>query len=307
VYRQGITRRDLDRSVEGLRTAIARGADDAARVHSSRLFDVLVRPFMERLVLNGKLVVIPDGSVARVPFAALWDDRLDHYLIERTQIQFAPSAAWYVKRLTSSRPSRSGALVVGNPAFDTQLLPDLPALPAAAMEASEVGRIYRTVPLEGSMATRREILSSLPDAGVFHFAGHAVVNEAEPRSSFLACAREHEERGLLYLSDIEQLALDGLELAVLAGCRTAGTMGVSRHPQSVALAFLRAGARGTVGSLWDLDDESTREMSIGLHRRFASGAVLSEALRDTQLEVLKRGGPTSKNLRIWGGYQAWGS
>lgn len=307
-YRQGISRVELDRMVEGLRTAIAGGVDTLALNHASQLFDVLVLPFSDRLVPNGKLIVVPDGAVARVPFAALRDARLDQYLVERTQVQFAPSAGWYLrKREAVARPQRREALVVGNPAFDRQLLSDLPSLPAAGREASEVSEIYGTVPLAGSAATTRRILSSLSAVGVFHFAGHAVVNEAEPRNSFLACAREHDESGLLYLSDIEQLSLDGLDLAVLAGCRTAGAMGGSRHPQSVALAFLRAGARGTVGSLWNLDDEATREISIRLHQRFAEGAALSEALRDSQLEFLRRANPSLKDLRIWAGYQAWGS
>lgn len=307
-YRQSISRVELERLVGRFLNAIDGGRSGESARDASHLFDVLVRPFSKRLVPNGKLVVIPDGAIARVPFAALRDETSNLLLIEQVQIQSAPSAGWYLTARKVNPPHRGlRAIVVGNPDFDRELLSDLPSLPAAMTEASDVAQIYGTNPITGSAATASRILGSLPTGDVFHFAGHAVVNEAEPRNSFLACARGNESSGLLYLRDLEQMSLEGLELAVLAGCRTAGAMSSSRHPLSVALAFLKAGALNTVGLLWNLEDQASREISVRLHQKVAGGMPASEALRETQLELIRG---SDRHLRLeknWAAYQIWSS
>jgi CHAT domain-containing protein len=64
--------------------------------------------------------------------------------------------------------------------------------------------------------------------------------------------------------------------------------------QSLARAFMYAGARSVVASLWQVDDNETEQTMDGFYRRFlAEGLSPADALRQSRLEV--RHTPPSKD------------
>ncbi|MGW3406244.1 CHAT domain-containing protein, partial [Streptomyces zhihengii] len=82
----------------------------------------------------------------------------------------------------------------------------------------------------------------------------------------------------------------GLELVVLAACRT----NVSGHgfdeAYSLATAFLVAGARSVVGSMWPVPDEATSLLMYMVHHFSArEGMPPGQALRGAQLWMLDPG------------------
>jgi len=79
-----------------------------------------------------------------------------------------------------------------------------------------------------------------------------------------------------------------LDLAFLSCCKT----GQGRHKgcdevESVHRAFLMAGARSVVVTLWDIEDAVTRRLVTAFYRHLAEGKPKAEALRQAQLAVLK--------------------
>jgi CHAT domain-containing protein len=89
---------------------------------------------------------------------------------------------------------------------------------------------------------------------------------------------------------------------VLAACQTAG--GPVREGEgvmSLARPFLAAGARGVVGSLWDLDDRAAAVAFTRLHRALKDGAPPVEALRDVQLWMLHSDDPALREPSAWAG------
>ena len=140
--------------------------------------------------------------------------------------------------------------------------------------------------LTGDFATRTRLLAlpALHEASLIHIATHGEANEAEPERSGLWLAEENGVPGFLGLGDILGIPLDA-SLVTLSACETGygrlergeGVIGLSR-------AFLAAGARSVVVSLWKVNDRSTAllmQQFYGplLQKRAPAAAALAAAKR----------------------------
>jgi CHAT domain-containing protein len=93
--------------------------------------------------------------------------------------------------------------------------------------------------------------------------------------------------GKLYLQDVYGLDLNQCELTILSAC--ASNVGAQRKLEagsSLTRAFLSAGSRRVVSSLWQVQDESTAE----LMSRFADAiaGALAEGKRPNYAEALQQ-------------------
>lgn len=89
VYPLNLSNRDLVDRV-GLFQRLLANHDEAFRPVARELYDLLLKPADEQLTDKSKLIIVPDGILWRLPFAALQpvDDR---YLVEQAAISYAPS------------------------------------------------------------------------------------------------------------------------------------------------------------------------------------------------------------------------
>lgn len=283
------------------------------RAPAGALFEQLVRPWMGLLDGGvGTLVLIPDASMQGVPYAALEDARDGRMLVEDFRILLLPSATLYLRSLDRSQPPVPSAagrmLVIGNPDFPRTLFPDLPALPAAASEARAVAGLYRSpVVLLGAAATRRQVLAAAAQATRIHFAGHAVIDLHDPLGSMLLLSPADGDPGLLRAGEIHSLRLAHVDLVVLGACGTGAATGESDEgSSSLAQAFLGAGARAVLATLWAVEDADARRLFTSFHRRVESGLAPADALRQTQLEEL-HGGTRSRSPAAWAALELIGA
>jgi hypothetical protein len=81
------------------------------------------------------------------------------------------------------------------------------------------------------------------------------------------------------VADIVGLDLAGTDLVVLSACDTGvGGMADPEGPASLRAAFLRAGARTVVASLWEVPDPTTRGLMTRFYALLAEGLGKGEAL-----------------------------
>jgi CHAT domain-containing protein/tetratricopeptide (TPR) repeat protein len=133
----------------------------------------------------------------------------------------------------------------------------------------------------GREASAESLRQLAPEAGLIHIAAHADVDPWDPRRTGLVLSWDEVGQGLFSLADIASLSLRA-ELVVLSACNTAG--GRLLHGegvQSMAGAFLAAGARGVVATLWPVQDAQAQD--------------LMEAFADARLDV---GEPSDRALRL---------
>ena len=74
---------------------------------------------------------------------------------------------------------------------------------------------------------------------------------------------------------------------------------------NLARAFLTAGARSVVASLWDVDDRSTATLMESFYQHLKSGVTVNQALRQAQLDFIKDYGDKAKP-NLWAGFEVIG-
>ena len=92
--------------------------------------------------------------------------------------------------------------------------------------------------------------------------------------------------GILSAEEVSGLNLLATELVVLSACDTGlGEIFVGEGVFGLRRAFVLAGAKTLVMSLWKVPDRQTEELMISFYKRLYSGENRSEALRNAQLEI----------------------
>ena len=257
----------------------------------ARLYGALLADTLQGVPPGRPLVVVPDGILQRVPFAALREPETGARLIERRAISFQTSLAAASERAgspTSPRRKDWTVIAVGDPAFDRRRLP-LAHLPAAAREAEQVAAVYGRGArlLMGETATAEEVRHAVASAEVLHVASHATAGRGPFDSAvILAADADTESTGLASAEEILPTAND-LQLVVLSGCSTLG-LKPSRSGGLLGLArtFATRGVPAILGTLWDIDDQLLPELMTDFHRFLLDGHSAAEALRRAQLAYL---------------------
>jgi CHAT domain-containing protein len=161
---------------------------------------------------------------------------------------------------------------------------DESALPNAAQEADAVASMYTSATLLiGERATRVRFTAAAQRSGMIHYAGHADSSSADPFGSLHLASDASGRTGDLNANAIASLNLVRTELVILAAC---GTMrGDFQHVEgmpSIARAFLAAGARNVVGTLWEVDDDAVAPLFQRIHVELRRGSDPPDALRIAQ-------------------------
>jgi CHAT domain-containing protein/tetratricopeptide (TPR) repeat protein len=268
-----------------------------------RLYRWLVRPVEGRLGRGETpLVILADGEVAGVPFAALYDVRQAKYLIEDHSLRFASSLP-DASRPAPARTAPDSALLVANPAFDRAYYPGLDPLAGARAEVKALEGLYpRHDLLVESGATRAAFVERAQRASVIHYAGHAVFDDARPERSYLVLAGDSTS-GQLAADTMRLLKLGGVRLVVLSACQTLRTReGRSGGFAGLSGALLAAGAGGVVGSVWNVDDRLAQPLMVAFHRELRSRTP-AEALRQAQRQQLRSQDPKRNSPAAWAGFR----
>ena len=303
---------ELIHLLEQFRSEMA-GNPSAARDMPSltRLYDVLIRPVAGGLPDGSEVVIVPDGALNAVPFAALIRRENRRYLVEDRAVEVTPSLTMFLAasaRRETHTAAWNDALVLGNPRIAGDDA-DVPAdLPEAEAEARDVAALYPTATLLlGANATRSDFVRDAGRFGVVHFAGHAIANEGRPELSRLLMAGSNETSRSLFARDIAALHFGATELVVLGACRT--SIGRIRRGEGVfnlARPFLAAGVPTVVASLWDVDDRASRRLLVAFHRALRQNGDVAEALRHAQLQLMGDADPLLQAPAAWAGFTVIG-
>jgi CHAT domain-containing protein/tetratricopeptide (TPR) repeat protein len=280
-------------------TALRRGELAALE---RRLADRLLRPVAGRIATARRLVIVPDGPLHGLSFAALpQPERPARRLIEALPVARQVSASVHAQ-LARQRPRPIDTLAVfadppsvqyGDDAA-ARLRAGLGPLPAARREASRLRALFgeRAHLYLGAAATETAARRELETAPLVHFATHAVIDPALPLDSALLLAPGPDDEGLLQAWEVAEQLEVASDLVVLSGCDTA--RGAERGGEGI-LGLVRAlqvaGARSVIASLWRVDDESAAELMSRFYAGLRTGLARDEALRQAQLTLL--GGPVT--------------
>lgn len=273
-----------------------------------------------------RLVVIADGALQYVPFAALPVPGSTRPLILDHELVSLPSAsALAIQRqtLANRKPAPKGVAVIADPVFssrdsrfssrrspaataeDTRLIEhvgngsggplNVRRLPFTRQEAD---RILAVAPAASNLRAvdfraSRSIATSgeLSNYRYVHFATHGYLDTSRAGLSAIVLslvdAQGKPQDGFLRTHDIYNLKLPA-ELVVLSACETGLGKDVKGEGlEGLTRGFMYAGARRVVVSLWNVNDKAT----AGLMQHLYVGMLKNKktpaaALRAAQIEML---------------------
>ena len=233
------------------------------------------------------LIIVPDEGLHRVPFAALRDEN-NESLAEKHRIRVLPSLSIMkeIFECPSEYHNQKGAVVVGDPDVGLVKLrgreePELVTrLQQANREAQEIAKMVGVEPLIGEEATKARFLEQLDRAALVHIAAHG-----NPQTGEIAFAPPPEKRKpildeedvVLTMAEVQNAKVRA-KLVVLSCCHSARGHIRAEGVIGIARAFLGAGARSVLASLWAIDDKATIEFMRSFYQHLKLGQKTSEAL-----------------------------
>ena len=288
-----------------LKTLEAGHADPEA---AQSLFNEVVGPISEYQAQT-EVVVVPDGALHLLPFAALMEE--GKYVLASHTVSVSPSSTVY--KLLSERHQLEAAVAIPylgvaawtQPADTRNVIlraiegpqrSQLVPLPESQLEVETIAHDLPqpSIILLGSDATESRFKALAgQDTGAIHLALHGYADLEYPDRSALAFAPEPSgsgEDGLLQVREVRALHLKA-KLVTLSACDTGigpvGEPGVT----NMVNAFIEAGADTVVSTLWQLEDHSTEHLMAAFYAGLAEHQSKVDALRSAQLELLNKGLP----------------
>jgi CHAT domain-containing protein len=250
------------------------------------------------------IVIVPDGALHLLPFSALVNSS-GSYLLEDTPLSVTPSGT--VLSLLRAQPFEAVAKLpyLGVAAWTDSVNPGPwilrsapPGTPAAELSPlpesrNEVESIAAMMPkpatvLLGHAATRQKFQQlPLSDYRIVHLALHGLVDPIFPDKSALVFAPSGNDDGRLEARDIRRLHLHA-DLVTLSACDTGVGPVSPSGVESVVAAFVEAGARSVVSTLWELEDHSSNVLMKDFYSRLSTTSE-ADALRQAKLGLLHSG------------------
>lgn len=302
----------IDAYLDTLRSGQAAWQDASAKLGTATLGVLAKLP----QPATSQLIIVGDGRLQSLPFESLRLPGSDELLIDRFAVSYLPSSSmlagqraergwlspWRAMLVAFASP-RAPASASGSALFAEGLA----ELPGATEEAHAAASATsgRTLVHAGA-SNLKSFVSAVNLKGVplLHFATHAVADSVDPDRSRLVFTSPDAGRpyDFLFAREVAALDLSTTLLVTLAACDTElGQAVAGEGIQGISRAFLGAGAKSTVSTLWRISDRPSAEFMRTFYSALDAGETVSAALREARLSF-RRSGQALAHPRYWAGY-----
>jgi CHAT domain-containing protein len=281
-------------------TASLSGESSEWEAASRALYAALITPIAGRLQPGGTLVIVPDGPLRQISFAALMDGQ-GRFLMEQAQLAVVPALSFAAPGTRDADPSIIAA------SLEKEM--DLPVgrftrLEGTASEAAMAAGSDGVLLTDFDRATLAGALARRP-ASVLHLATHAAFNGRTERSFIVANGEAITLPELRSMLSANQLRGQGLQLLVLSACETA--VGDDDQAMGLAGAAVEAGAASALASLWEVSDAGTAALMEAFYGHYRAGVGRARALQMAQVDLARGADGQWADPGIWSAFTLVGS
>ncbi|MFN6560854.1 MAG: CHAT domain-containing protein [Nostoc sp. ChiSLP01] len=280
-----VNHEQIEQAIAQLRETIVQPeASKKFQVVSQQLYDWLIKPVEGELKKSrvNTLVFIPDGSLRNIPMSALYDGAL--YLVQKYAIAISPGLQLFTPKPLARERLNALAGGLSQPPKNEKFAP-LPNVKVELKLIQQSGVSTKILLDENFKSTTlRKTINAQPFR-VVHLATHGQFS-SKAKDTFILAADKR-----IYVNELdsllksrEQKRTQPVELLVLSACETA--QGDNRAALGLAGVALRAGARSTLASLWQIGDDSTALFISEFYHQLITSKTTAEALRQAQLKLL---------------------
>ncbi|MCH2042708.1 MAG: CHAT domain-containing protein [Saprospiraceae bacterium] len=277
-----------------------------------------------------RLVIIPDGYMAYVPFEVFLQEEIPQidkreacnfktlpYLIRKFRLNYNYSGTLWLEQRNQTVNVINGQILglaaayqsvpavdlkaLGRNAAEIQLRASLNDLPGAIREINELSKVYNGAYYTGLGAHEQNFKREAGNFGVLHLAMHGLVNGRNADFSSLAMTEIGDtlEDNFMYAYEVKQMDFQAA-LVVLSACET----GIGKYQrgegiESIGRSFMYAGIPSILMTLWNLNDESSSIIIPMFYENLNKGMEKDEAIRQAKLSFLDRIDAHSAHPALW--------
>lgn len=244
---------------------------------AQQIYQWLITPLEEELKKQdiNNLVFLMDAGLRSIPLAAMHSGT--GFVVENYSIGLMPSLS--LTDTTYQSLQGSQVLAMGADTFVNNS-----ALPAVPLELRAVNQLWGGNTLLNENFTLNNLRQSRqPSQRIVHLATHGVFAPGDKANSYVQLWGGER----LTLETIRQFGWGNppVDLLVLSACQTA--LGDKEAELGFAGLAINTGVRSALASLWRVSDEGTLGLMTEFYRRLQETTTKSEALRQTQLAMLR--------------------
>jgi CHAT domain-containing protein len=287
---------------------------------------VLYKPLKNILSKYSNLIISSDSMLRLLPFGTMFDKINNKYLIEKKSIKYIPSGKELVRLYKQKEINIEDKVVLfDNPNFDAKNITVTKvdtinvsstkrsgiikslfkmrfiALPGTKEEVKNIKQTLKHNKIEEfSKDEANELnLLSINQPKILHIATHGFfINDNNIPNPMLksgialsganASAIRGKSDGIVTSLKLSGLNLKGTQLVVLSACQT-GVVDINSTENVSGLnkAFIQAGAKNIVMSLWSVADKETSQLMSSFYKEINNNNNYSKSLQKAKLSMIK--------------------
>jgi CHAT domain-containing protein len=281
-----------------------------------QLHTSIIDKYLKKIIQSkNHLIISADGLLNFLPFEALYNHQ--SYLIEKYKISYVSSGREFLRQINHGHKSKSSNVVVfGSPNFwfdlqnssktksaitkDNATIFDMKfsTLESSKEEIEIMKKYYPNLKIYTDSNATIENLFTLKSPKILHISTHGFFlnNKNNPNpmlASGLAFAGANyanykdDARGIATALQLTGLELQNTELVVLSACETAlGKIHNAEGVTGLSKAFIQAGAKKVVMSLWKVSVQETITTMHYFYANIDAGNNYATALRQAKLHMI---------------------
>ncbi len=289
--------------------------------------------FWEKIepAVSGKKIIYvsPDGVYNQINLNTL-KSATGNYLINQFDFIIVGNSKDIIAlKNTKVYTAKKNAFLLGFPNYGGDAVP---ALPGTKVEVEGISRILKTAGYNVSLSEQMEAteakLKSMSGPALVHIATHGYFlqdagsgavgvdvenakNNPLLRSGILLAGAsktikgeampnlESNDNGVLTAYEAMNLNLNGTDMIALSACETGlGDVRAGEGVYGLQRAFIVAGAKSLVMSLWKVDDAATQALMTNFYTNLSKGGSKSKAFKQAQLQLMTK----YKEPYYWGAF-----
>ena len=282
------------------------------------------QPINEALVGVTKIYLSSDGIYNKINVSTIYDPNTEEYILDKMLVHNVTNTYEITEdTMPLSIDAKFNISLVGDPIFsgtnkqDTEISP----LPGTRVEVETIDSLTQLMDISsikflGTQASEKN-LKAIESPNILHIATHgffladktsskdmySIENNPLMRSGLLLSSAENsfrgdhisyngnmdEEDGILTAYEAMNMNLANSDLVILSACETGlGEVKNGEGVYGLQRAFIIAGAKSILISLWKVDDSSTKELMIQFYVNIFKGLDKFEALNLAQKQLKEK-------------------
>ncbi|MCF2518540.1 CHAT domain-containing protein [Dyadobacter sp. CY351] len=260
-----------------------------------------LRALLSELQKKGKthLCIWPHGPFHYLPFHLLPYNKspLCHFW----NISYIPNLGVLARQKIGASFSnivKNELTVMGISYMHASAFGNLPHLQSSIDEATEIAKLFGISPIIENKVTEQTFIFSMSTSKWVHLSAHGLFDADAPCFQCLLLSPDALDDGVLNAYELVDQNFANVEVLTLSACETAlGRFDYSDNLRGLPAILLQTGVKTIIGTLWEVEQESSRHFFTGFYSQLKRGSGKLESFHLAQLETQK----------IYPDYRDWGA